>query len=109
MSDIIMSENLIDDQSDHDENYLEDKILTQALPVTELKKDIDLNIPPATGEDYLSRVRYEASKISKVVVANVDVKKFEKNRTTQYFQPVCLTLKIILITLCENLLNLNRI
>ncbi len=69
---------------------LEDKILTQALPVTELRKDIDFNIPPATGEDYLSRVRYEASKISKIVVADVDVKKFEKNRTTQYFQHVCL-------------------
>ncbi len=77
----------MEDQSDQ-ENDLEDRILMQALPVTELRKDIDLNIPPATGEDYLSRVRYEASKISKVVVANVDVKKFEKNRTTQYFQPV---------------------
>ena len=32
--------------------------------------------------------RLEASKTANVVVAKIDTKKFEKNRTPQYFQPV---------------------
>ena len=32
-------------------------ILSQALPVARLA-DIDLNTPPVSGEDYLTRVRY---------------------------------------------------
>ncbi len=86
-------DNLKDVNEDDDDEILEDKLMTQALPVYELRKDVDLSVPPSTGEDYLSRVKYESSKISKVVVAKVDTKKYEKNRTTQYFQPVCILTK----------------
>lgn len=34
-----------------------DNLLSQALPVANLPKNIDLAAPPITGEDYLSRVR----------------------------------------------------
>ena len=98
----------------NEENEVEyDNLLSQALPVANLPKNIDLCAPPITGEDYLSRVRYpvdlkffnlnkfpeknnclnikyrlEASKSANVVVAKINTKKFEKNRTPQYFQPV---------------------
>jgi hypothetical protein len=39
------------------EEELEDKILSQALPVANLGKNVDLNVPPASGEEYLFRVR----------------------------------------------------
>jgi hypothetical protein len=49
-----MSENLNDD----DGTELEyENLLSQALPVANLPKNIDLHAPPITGEDYLSRVR----------------------------------------------------
>ena len=45
--------------SSNETDDLEDNILSQALPVANLGKDIDLNVPPATGEEYLYRVRYK--------------------------------------------------
>jgi hypothetical protein len=43
----------------NEENEIEyDNLLSQALPVANLPKNIDLCAPPITGEDYLSRVRY---------------------------------------------------
>ena len=36
----------------------EEKLLSQALPVAEVNKNISLNNPPATGEEYLYRVRF---------------------------------------------------
>ena len=44
---------------DDSEQAIDDHLLFQALPVAPLPKNIDLNIPPITGEDYLSRVRYQ--------------------------------------------------
>lgn len=40
-----------DDGSDGEEN-----LLSQALPVAQIK-DVDLSVPPASGEEYLYRVR----------------------------------------------------
>lgn len=34
-----------------------DNIMSSALPVANLPKNADLTIPPATGAEYLSRVR----------------------------------------------------
>jgi hypothetical protein len=39
------------------DQVVDDHLLFQALPVAQLPKNADLNIPPITGEDYLSRVR----------------------------------------------------
>ena len=50
-----MSEVLMEASGSEDE--LEDKILSQALPVANLGKKVDLNVPPASGEEYLYRVR----------------------------------------------------
>ena len=53
MSDILKEQEEDESQSNEYEN-----ILPQALPVADLPKNTDLNVPPSTGEDYLSRVRY---------------------------------------------------
>lgn len=65
----------------------ETEILAQALPVSKLPEKYDPRFAPTTGEEYLSRVRDEASK-NKIVVAKIDTKKFEKNRTAQFYQSV---------------------
>jgi hypothetical protein len=46
--------NVIDNDEIDDED---DQILSQALPVADLKDETDLNVPPSTGEEYLYRVR----------------------------------------------------
>ena len=47
------------DKIDLNENEeLDDKLLSQALPVVDLKKDADLTKPPIDGFEYLSRVRF---------------------------------------------------
>ena len=38
-----------------------ENMLPQALPVADLPRNIDLCVPPSTGEDYLSRVRYSVN------------------------------------------------
>lgn len=65
----------------------ETEILSQALPVAKISQNHDPSLAPATGEEYLSRVRTEAL-TNKIVVANIDTKKFEKNRTINFFQSV---------------------
>ena len=40
-----------------DDEEARERLLAQALPVSNLPKDADLSIPPTTGEEYLSRVR----------------------------------------------------
>ncbi|CAF1002482.1 unnamed protein product [Brachionus calyciflorus] len=64
----------------------ESDLIPQALPVAKLPENFDFNTAPITGEDYLSRVRIEATKDSIVIARNIDLEKFEKNRTFQYFQ-----------------------
>ena len=49
-----MSNSKIDIESDDE---VEDNILGQALPVADLGKNVDLSVAPATGEEYLYRVR----------------------------------------------------
>ncbi len=52
-----------------------ENIMATALPVAPLPPNVDLFAPPATGEEYLARVRHEASK-NQTVVADIDLKKF---------------------------------
>jgi hypothetical protein len=54
----------------------ENENFMQALPVADLK-DQNLSEPPKTGEEYLSRVRLEASKCPNVVVAKIESKKYK--------------------------------
>ena len=67
---------------DEDNNDDLDKPFVQALPVADLK-DQNLNEPPKTGEEYLSRVRLEASKCPNVVVANLETKKIKPFSSSQ--------------------------
>lgn len=46
---------------DSEDENTDTNLLSQALPVSKLPENIDLNIAPTTGEDYLSRVRLETS------------------------------------------------
>jgi hypothetical protein len=39
------------------ESDFEDNLVSQVLPVANLGKNVDLSAPPATGEEYLYRVR----------------------------------------------------
>jgi hypothetical protein len=76
---MIGSNNLIMFQSD--ENDDGDEFFKQALPVPDLI-NVDLTLPPNTGEEYLYRVRLEASKCPDVVVAtNIDSKKYDQKRS----------------------------
>jgi hypothetical protein len=73
------------DESDEESKS---NLIAQALPVAQISsKSIDFSLPPATGEEYLLRVRHEASK-EPIVVANVNLKKYESKRTAQYVQQV---------------------
>ena len=47
---------ITNDQLSDEDN---DNLVHQALPVAKLSKDVDLSIPPSTGEEYLSRVRQD--------------------------------------------------
>ncbi len=75
-----------EEEEEEEEEKLEN-FLAQALPVADLKH-VDLSAPPSTGEEYLSRVRYEASKCPGTVVAKLDINKFKQKQTPQYFQEV---------------------
>lgn len=61
-----------DEDEDEDDN---DLLLSQALPVADLKSDSDLSIPPSTGEEYLYRVRFDL-----FINLNYKKKKFNKIR-----------------------------
>lgn len=50
--DNIVNENLSDDDTSNN-------LMTTSLPVAPLPKESDLRIPPATGEEYLARVRFD--------------------------------------------------
>jgi hypothetical protein len=73
-NDEVLSE---EDNEDELETYF-----VQALPVADLK-DQNLAEPPTTGEEYLSRVRLEASKCPNVVVAKVESKKIKPVNSSQ--------------------------
>jgi hypothetical protein len=75
---------MLDDSDEESKSNL----IAQALPVAQISsKNIDFSLPPATGEEYLLRVRHEASK-NPIVVANVNLKKYEPKRTAQFYQEV---------------------
>lgn len=40
--------------------------------------------PPTTGEEYLMHVRWEAKSVPKVVVSNIDPRKYDNNQTTHW-------------------------
>lgn len=61
-----MYQNKSDENTEFEENL-------QALPVCTLVKGADLSQPPTTGEEYLLRVRLEASQLPDVCVAKIDV------------------------------------
>jgi hypothetical protein len=68
-----------DENVDDDDDSCE--LFKQALPVPD-SINVDLNLPPNTGEEYLYRVRLEASKCPDVVVAtNIDSKKYDDKRS----------------------------
>lgn len=84
------NEEIIDDHNDDEDEEEErmDNFLSQALPVADIKH-VDLSVPPTTGEEYLSRVRLEASKCPGTVVAsNVNLDKYKRKQTPQFIQQV---------------------
>ena len=80
-------DNGITDQDDYTDQDSNNNLMFSTLPVACLSKHSDLSAPPVTGEEYLARVRLEASK-NQTVVAHIDIKKFENKRTANYFQNV---------------------
>ena len=45
-------------QDPNEEEFIdENNLLAQALPVVDLKTDVDLSIPASTGHEYLSRYK----------------------------------------------------
>lgn len=72
---MLENENVVsDDDTETNDEFESDFV--QALPVADLR-DQNLNEPPKTGEEYLSRVRLEASKCPNVVVAKLGSKKIK--------------------------------
>jgi len=86
------------DNGENNSDNESENIMPTALPVAPLPPNVDLFAPPATGEEYLARVRHEASK-NQTVVADIDLKKFENKRTPQFFQDVN-SMKKIQINTC---------
>lgn len=73
---------------DGDDSFDDDDCLqSQALIVDDRNEDaFDLDIPPTTGNEYLRRVRQEASQCPKVVVADLNVSEFNRQQTFQVQQ-----------------------
>ncbi|KAK7101891.1 gem-associated protein 2-like [Littorina saxatilis] len=72
----------IDDEED------DDGLLEPALAVDDIADDaFDLNVPPTTGNEYLRRVREEAKKCPKVVVANELDTSVYRHKQTVKVQP----------------------
>ncbi|XP_075215148.1 gemin 2 [Lycorma delicatula] len=59
-------------------------LLEPVLSVEPVPKDFDPNAIPSNGMEYLQHVQYEAKNCQQVVVADIDVKKFEKQRTANF-------------------------
>ncbi|KAH3720658.1 gem-associated protein 2-like isoform X2 [Dreissena polymorpha] len=64
-----------------EESFEDDNLGVQAFQVESDDDDLDLNMPPTTGNQYLRRVRQEANTCPKVVVADVDRDLFRKKQT----------------------------
>ncbi|XP_045169672.2 gem-associated protein 2-like [Mercenaria mercenaria] len=65
-----------------DESFEDDSLGIQAFHVESDEDDLDLDVPPTTGNEYLRRVRMEASGCPKVVVAeDLDVHSLNKKQT----------------------------
>ncbi|XP_060561601.1 gem-associated protein 2-like [Ruditapes philippinarum] len=64
-----------------EESFEDDNLGIQAFHVESDEDDLDLDIPPTTGNEYLRRVRMEASGCPKIVVADLDVKSLNKKQT----------------------------
>lgn len=71
---------------DSDESFDDDCMGTQALHVESDDNDLDLDIPPTTGNEYLRRVRMEASICPTVVVADINTQNFKSKQTVHVRQ-----------------------
>lgn len=69
-----------------EESFEDDSLGIQAFHVESDDNDLDLDIPPTTGNEYLRRVRKEASGCPKVVVADLDISSFKKKQTVHVKQ-----------------------
>jgi hypothetical protein len=88
-------------ETNESDNESQSELQSQALPVAELK-NVNFDVPPITGEEYLLRVRLEASKLPKVVIANVSPKQIQQK--TQFSE---LTKETTLETPSEYLADLE--
>lgn len=68
-----------------EETFDDDNLGIQAFHVESDDNDLDLDIPPTTGNEYLRRVRKEASGCPQIVVADVNIDSF-KNKQTVHFK-----------------------
>jgi len=57
---------------------MNDCLREPVLFVGEISDDIDLNLPPTSGEDYIKRVVIEAKRCDSVVVAEIDESRLKK-------------------------------
>lgn len=77
--------------SDMEDDTLDNSLLEPALAVHE-EADVDdhdvsnndASAPPTSGNEYLRRVRQEAQKCPKVVVAKIDTSMFKQQQTVKY-------------------------
>uniref|UniRef100_V9IFE4 Survival of motor neuron protein-interacting protein 1 n=1 Tax=Apis cerana TaxID=7461 RepID=V9IFE4_APICE len=53
-----------------------DYLAKPAFVVGEIDEDLNLSLPPTSGEEYIKRVVIEAQKCADIVVADIDRKHF---------------------------------
>ncbi|XP_045595473.1 gem-associated protein 2 [Procambarus clarkii] len=61
-----------------DSDSSDDTLLSQALPTTKVPNDYNPAIPPASAEEYLRHVVWEAKQCQEVVTVDLDRKKLKK-------------------------------
>ncbi|KAK9305757.1 hypothetical protein QLX08_003489 [Tetragonisca angustula] len=59
-------------------NEMTDYLKQPAFFVGEIEKDINLSLPPTSGEEYIKRVMIETQNCADIVVADIDRKHFKK-------------------------------
>ncbi|XP_071526695.1 gem-associated protein 2 isoform X1 [Panulirus ornatus] len=61
-----------------DSDSSDDTLMSQALPTTKIPDNFDPSFPPASAEEYLQHVVWEARNCQEVVTVNVDRQKLKK-------------------------------
>ncbi|XP_052813822.1 gem-associated protein 2-like [Mya arenaria] len=69
-----------------DDSFDDDSLGIQAFHVDSEDDDLDLHLPPTTGNQYLKRVRKEANGCPRIVVAEMDTNVFNKKQTVHVKQ-----------------------